>query len=404
MNSELRVIGLMFIVLLLAACSKDGDSPENTQPVINVYVYSPEHPMITRGDIGNVAAIDNTLNESLIKTLQIWVFEHGTENLVSYYKPETVNNLNDNKGVTYQLNVSEAFAKAKPKPTVDVYVVANAASCGLSLPQTICRDRLEDLDKADLEHAMIKKSGTIDYFGLEDLTKKVPEDGQGNPIGLPMSGVLRDVAVTGSAPVFKISSVKLKRTVSKLRFIFSRDEGEKVIITGIKLGVDLENHTIPLIPTAEYLFTNANNGLYNISDTYVTPADGGTELLPSASPLSDIKSNEDPLKYTYQPGQDAQDYEDLIANGISENKLSGVGPYYLRETDKKLSGVITYQIGDNTTDKKAKFEMKNAGDFSRNHTWIVYAYYGVDGMKVESVFSQEWNEVKTEDVHNWYNW
>lgn len=393
MNSELRVIGLMFIVLLLAACSKDGDSPENAQPVINVYVYSPEHPMITRGDIGNVAAIDNTLNESLIKTLQIWVFEHGTENLVSYYKPGTVNNLNDNKGVTYQLNVSETFAKAKPKPTVDVYVVANVTSenCGLSLGDQTTR--------ATLESALIGSN----YFGLSPLISSVPDGPNG---GLPMSGVLRDVAVTGSAPVFKISSVKLKRTVSKLRFIFSRDEGEKVIITGIKLGVDLVNHTIPLIPTAEYLFTNANNGLYNISDTYVSPADGGTELLPSNSSLrtDGINSNEDPLKYTYQSGQDAQNYEDLIAAGVSAGKLSDVGPYYLRETDKKLSGVITYQIGDNTTDKKAKFEMKNAGDFSRNHTWIVYAYYGVDGMKVESVFSQEWNEVKTEDVHNWYNW
>lgn len=383
-KSELRIIGLMFFVLLLAACSKDGDSPD-MQPVLNVYVYSPEHPMITRGDVGNVAPIND---EGTIKTLQIWVFEHGTGNLVSYYSPTSVDNLKSAKGVTYQLNVSDAFAKAKPKPNVDVYVVANvkADNCGLSYDKNTTR--------AILEGAQIGS----DYFGLTSLQNSVPA------AGLPMSGVLRDVAVTGSAPVFQISSVKLTRAVSKLRFIFSRDVGDPVKITGIKLGVDLEGNQIPLIPTAEYLFLKADHSLYNISDTYVTPADGGTELLPSDSPLSDIKSNEDPLKYTYQPGQDAQDYEDLIANGISENKLSGVGPYYLRETDKKLSGVITYQIGRSTTDRKARFEMKTEGDFSRNHTWIVYAYYGVDGMKVVSVYSQEWNEVKTEDVHNWYNW
>lgn len=384
-KSELRIIGLMFFVLLLAACSKDGDSPD-MQPVINVYVYSPDHPTITRGV--DVAPINN---ESTIYTLQIWVFEHGTESLVSYYSPTSVDNLKNSKGVTYQLNVSDAFAKAKPKPTVDVYVVANVTSenCGLSLGDQTTR--------ATLESALIGSN----YFGLSPLISSVPDGPNG---GLPMSGVLRDVAVTGSAPVFQISSVKLTHAVSKLRFIFSRDVGDPVKITGIKLGVDLEGNKILLIPTAEYLFLKADHSLYNISDTYVTPADGGTELLPSASPLSDIKSNEDPLKYTYQPGQDAQDYEDLIANGISENKLSGVGPYYLRETDKKLSGVITYQIGNSTTDRKAKFEMKTEGDFSRNHTWIVYAYYGVDGMKVVSVYSQEWNEVKTEDVHNWYNW
>ena len=391
MKSELRVIGLMFFVLLLAACSKDGDSPEDTQPVINVYVYSPDHPTITRGDIGNVAPIDNTLNESLITSLQIWVFEHGTETLVSYYTPTSVDNLKNAKGVTYQLKVSDAFANAKPKPNVDVYVVANVKSvnCGLTLGDQTTR--------ATLEGAQIGS----DYFGLDPLTGTVPTD------GLPMSGVLRDVAVTGSAPVFEISSVKLTRAVSKLRFIFSKDNVETPVkITGIKLGVDLENNPISLIPKVEFLFLKADHSLYNISGSYVTPAVGGTELLPDASSLKTdgIKSNEDPLKYTYQSGQDAQDYEDLIAAGVSAGKLSNVGPYYLRETDKKLSGVITYLIGDDTTDKKAKFEMKTAGDFSRNHTWIVYAYYGVDGMKVESVYSQEWNEVKTEDVHNWHNW
>ena len=381
-KSELRIIGLMFFVLLLAACSKDGDSPD-MEPVLNVYVYSPEHPMITRG---NVAPIND---EGTIKTLQIWVFEHGTGELVSYYSPTSVDNLKSAKGVTYQLNVSDAFAKAKPKPNVDVYIVANvkADNCGLSYD--------ENTTRATLEGAQIGSA----YFGLTSLQNSV------SAAGLPMSGVLRDVAVTGSAPVFQISSVKLTRAVSKLRFIFSRDVGNPVKITGIKLGVDLEGNQIPLIPTEEYLFLKADHSLYNISDTYVTPADGGTELLPSDSPLrNDINSNEDPLKYTYQPGQDAQDYEDLIANGISENKLSGVGPYYLRETDKKLSGVITYQIGSSTTDRKAKFEMKTEGDFSRNHTWIVYAYYGVDGMKVESVYTEEWNEVKTEDVHNLHNW
>ena len=384
---ELRVIGLMFFALLLVACSNDGDSPEQTQPVINIYVYSSDHPVMTRGDIGNVDPIDNSLNESLITSLQIWVFEHGTGNPVSYYEPTTVDNLNNGEGATYQLAVSDAFSKADPKPYVDVYVVANAASCGLSSLD-------KNTQRATLEAAKIGTS----YFGLTSLTTEVPSD------GLPMSGVLRDVAVTGMAPVFKISSVKLTRAVSKLRFIFSRDVGDPVKITGIKLGVDLEDNKIPLIPTEEYLFLKADNSLYHIGDSYVTPVDGGTELLPNDSPLktTGINSNEDPLKYTYQPGQNAQDYENLIATGLSENKLSGVGPYYLRESDKQLSGVITYQKGV-AEEQKVKFEMKAAGDFSRNHTWIVYAYYGVDGMQVVTVYTKKWTEV-TSESHDVYNW
>ena len=377
----------MFFVLLLAACSKNEESPEEIQPVINVYVYSPDHPVVTRGDIGNVDPIEK---ESLINSLQIWVFEHGTENLVSYYQPETVSNLNDDKGVTYQLNVSEAFAKADPKPTVDVYVVANVttANCGLSY--------VKETTRATLEEAKIGSS----YFGLSSLRAEVPD------AGLPMSGVLRDVAVTGSAPVFKISSVKLTRTVSKLRFIFSRDKsGEVVKISSIKLGVKLgaENQEtqISQIPTNEYLFLKADNSLYHIGDTYEA---GGTELLPNDSPLrNDINSNDDPLKYTYQSGQNAQDYEDLIAAGVRDGKLSDVGPYYLRETDKQLSGIISYKKGTSEDVYKAEFKMKAAGDFSRNHTWIIYAYYGVDGMKVVTVYSQNWTEVSSES-HDVYNW
>jgi hypothetical protein len=375
----------MFIVLLLAACSKDGESPEETPPVINIYVYSPNNPTVTRGDVGNVDPINNDLNESLITSLQIWVFKHGTEELVSYYQPETVRNLNEDKGVTYQLIVSDDFSKADPKPNVDVYVVANAASCGLSsLGKSTTRTALEDA-----------KIGSA-YFGLSPLTDKVPE------AGLPMSGVLHDVAVTGMAPVFKISSVTLTRTVSKLRFIFSRDDGNTVKITSIKLGAiaDSEN-TLFQIPTEEYIFLKADHSLYNIGSTYEA---GGTELLPDDSPLrEDINWNEDPLKYAYQSGQNAQDYEDLIALGLSEDKLSGVGPYYLRESDKKLSGVITYQKGNAEETMKATFEMKAAGDFSRNHTWIVYAYYGVDGMQVVTVYSQNWTEV-TSESHDVYNW
>lgn len=386
----MRVIGLMFIVLLLAACSKDGESPEEAQPVINLYVYSPDHPTITRGDVGNVDPINNTISESEIKTLQIWVFEHGTGTRVSYYQPETVYNLNNGDGVTYQLKVSDKFSMAFPKPTVDVYVVANAASCGLSLDESTTRDALE-----------IAKIGST-YFGLSSLTESVPDN------GLPMSGVLRDVAVTGTAPVFKISSVKLTRAVSKLRFVFSKDNVETPVkITGIKLGVTLDPETEteilkPQIPKEEYLFLKADQSLYNIVGSYPDDYEaGGTSLF--TGELA-INSNEDPLKYTYQPGQNAQDYENLIAKGLAKDppELSQVGPFYLRESDKQLCGVISYTIGE--TPKEATFEMKDPGDFSRNHTWIVYAYYGVDGMQVITVYIQKWEELYTKTPHEVNNW
>ena len=66
--------------------------------------------------------------------------------------------------------------------------------------------------------------------------------------------------------------------------------------------------------------------------------------------------------------QSPQDYELMISRGLSTNpaELTQVGPFYLRETDKKLTGKIQYSI-NNGEIRTATFSMHDAGDFSRNH-------------------------------------
>ena len=395
----LRDIGLMLIVLLLTACSSESDPTDTKQPpVINVYVYAPDKPMITRGDVGDVTPIENTLNESKITKLQIWVFNHDeTGNLVSYYSPESVDNLNGaTAGVAnYQLSVSESFAQATTKPHVDVYVVANAASCGMNFSETTTR--------ADLEAALIKKSDANDYFGLTTLTDKVPET------GLPMSGVLRDVEVTGSSPVFRLQNVKLTRAVSKIRFVFCRETPAEG--ADIKVGINSVKLNKWLIPKEEYLFleTGENAPAYHVG-SYETENDDSKEFLPivdnQIQTWEDIPKSADPLKYVYQ-AQNAQNYENLIEQGLTvvppatESELRQLGPYYLRESGEKLQGVIKYQKGSET-EKTANFEMKTAGDFSRNHTWIVYAYYSKSGLVAVTVVVKDWTEsYRSHEVYNW---
>jgi hypothetical protein len=389
---------LLLLAVLLTACSKDSESPQDKQPAtINVYVYAPEKPIITRGDIGEVDPIDNTVNESKISKLQIWVFEHNTENLVAYYSPESVDNLNNGTGETYQLSASDAFALANPKPKVDVYVAVNETSAGLTLGNMTTR--------AALEAAMI---GT-DYFGLTTLTGQVPDN------GFPMSGVLHGASVTGSAPVFQIPTITLTRAVSKIRFIFSRETGVKEIkINSIKLNGGM-------IPAQEYLFLESDETTtppttfkYHVGSNYVTDA---KDFLGGAH-LTEIPENDDPLAYSYQEGQDAQVYEALINNGlnneeggISKPLLKQVGPFYLRESDQKLAGTISYQIEKEKNgtgivwdvEKTAIFEMADAGDFSRNHTWIVYAYYSVSGLVAVTVVLKDWNDnpASSHEVYNW---
>ena len=388
-------------MLLLIACSGDSGSTDAKQPaVINVYVFAPDKPIITRGDIGEVDPINNDESESKITTLQIWVFEHNTDNLISYYSPESVTNLNNDAGATYQLSTSNAFTDAETKPKVDVYVVANvtAANTGITLGERITRTALEA--------ALIEG----DYFGLNTLTKKVPD------AGLPMSGVLRGVSVTGSAPVYKISNVTLTRTVSKIRFVFSREKVEpetdanKVKINSIKLGAEM-------IPTQEYLFleTGENAPAFHVGSYGTNDA---KEFLPivenQVQTLPDIAQNEDPMAYSYQAGQDAQEYENLIEVGLNKTvtvdgvekpapELTQVGPFYLRESGEKLTGTITFQKNDGTSEAKdVTFAMHQAGDFSRNHTWIVYAYYSASGLVAVKVVVKDWTDVvKSHEVYNW---
>ena len=402
----------MLVVLLLTACSSESDTTETKQPpVINIYVFAPDKPMITRGDIGDVNPIDNTINESIITKLQIWVFDNESGDLVAYYSPESVEDLNgtnSNGEAHYQLSVSEAFAQKaqtaqtnnSPLPSVDAYVVANSSSFGMTFSEATSR--------ADLEAAMIKKSETNDYFGLEPLTATVPQDEDGNSIGLPMSGVLRNVTVQGSSPVYRLQNVKLTRAVSKIRFVFCREKPEEnqedipVKIKSIKLNESM-------IPKEEYLFLKTGDDAKPSFET-----NDAREFLPVNSNnevqiLNDIPKNDDPLLYVYQ-AQSAQDYEDLIAAALNNKEEDGitpkpllkqVGPFYLRESDKQLEGVITYQKGEET-ENTATFKMKTAGDFSRNHTWTVYAYYSKSGLVAVTVAVKNWdNTDRSHDVYNW---
>ena len=372
---RLTVWMMTAIAVLCAGCSSHDDPEEEPQqPVLTIYVYAPEHPVMTRGDVGDV---DATAGESAISSLQLWVFTHDTGDLVGYLSPSP-STLNTQQADTYLMEVSTAFSDNRPN--VDIYVLANASSSGLR----------QNSSKATIEAALMP-NGTTDDFGISPLTTSVPTG------GLPMSGVLRNQPVIGENPVLRIgtqeemATVQLLRTVSKLRFVFacSNESTETVSIDGISLDAGM-------IPTEEYLFLTNDGNDYHIGDTYVeTAAMLSTGIVMPAS-------CSDPLLYTYTAGTDVQDYEDLIAGGVTVGDLSQVGPYYLRESDKRLSGTISYTIDGET--KQATFEMESAGDFSRNHTWIVYGYFsgGNSSLELNSIFVKDWTDVNMN--HELYNW
>ena len=373
------------LTVLFSACSSSGadEGVTHQQAQLAIYVYAPEqasakkHAAPTRGDVGEVDAITD---EGTIDSLQIWIYESATGNYVGYFSTKDVTALNEGKGTTYQIPVSDDFASKTPKPTVNVYVMANvtSANCGVgTLNKETTRAQL--LDNAKIANGK---------FGLEQNTRSVPTD------GLPFAGMLTGETVVGDAPTLRVgtlsavSTVQLTRAVSKLRFVFAKTTGEpKVSITSIKMNDDM-------IPEVEYFFKTPESMTYNTE---------AKELL--STTISDIAETSDPTQYLYL-GQEAQAYEDLI-NGAASKATPEVtveGPIYLRESDKQLRGTITYTIGEGTPERQTvDFAMQQAGDFSRNHTWIVYAYYAGSGnLQVQSLYVKDWST--KEFNHELYNW
>lgn len=372
------------LTVLFSACSSSGadEGVTHQQAQLAIYVYAPEqasakkHAAPTRGDVGEVDPIDNTINEGTIKSMQLWVYESETGNYVGYFRTDDVAALNEGQGTTYQIPVSDDFARNKPD--VNVYVMANvtSANCGV-----------ETLDKNTIRAALLEGAKiTTGHFGLEQNTRTVPDD------GLPFAGMLTGQPVVGDAPTLRVgtlsavSTVQLTRAVSKLRFVFAKTTGEpEVKITSIKMNASM-------IPDVEYLFQTPTSMTYNTE---------AKELL--LDDIDDIAKTADPTQFIYT-NQTAQAYENLInaAANKQPKEVTVEGPIYLRESDKQLAGTITYTI-DGGDEQTVNFAMQQAGDFSRNHTWIVYAYYAGNGnLQVQSLYVKEWST--KEMNHQVYNW
>ena len=384
-RSLISLFSFLIILLLLTACSSSDDTEgtEKRQAMLTVYVYSPEHPLLIRSDVGNVNA---SFDESKITRLQIWIFENGTGNKVAYLDTEETSLLSVGEGAVYQIPVSDEFARNKPD--VDVYVLANIPTEGYASDSKLDGNSTRE----QVRTAKIPEG----RFGLSPPTKVVPDE------GLPMTGALTAQPVVGDAPVLRIgtltniATVQLVRAVSKVRFVFANtksttdDSAPPLYIKGITMDADK-------IPQQEYLIpprTAPTLAYYTVEMPLFSTADA-TQYVTAAE-------TEDPTRFIYG-GQEAQEYEDLLDEHINKGELTQIGPYYLKESDRRLSGTISYQIGSTSKDPMA-FTMEHEGDFRRNHTWIVYAYYvGGNYLQLSAIYVKDWNTTNTKN-HDVYNW
>ena len=393
-RSNSLIIGLLTLLwVCLSACSSGDDETNNGNQTkvptkLYIYLYTPQTESSTRAYDGDVNPI---AYENSIYKLQIWVFTHDSHKLIGYYAPEESPGLSAaNPYELIQLTIDEKYAEKSEteRENVDVYVLANVQqeNCNLTLDG--------NTTQAQLEAALMEKT-TIDPFGVTNPVMSVPTN-----LGLPMSGVLRNQPVTGEAPILRldkdgeIATVLLIRTISKIRFAFSRQTGSETLrINSIKLNGSM-------IPIAEYLFMT-EAAPYNRKTCHIKTESGydttSPELLSEA--LEDVAVNDNPVQYAWTEGLAPIYYEQLLDNAPTSDITQRL--YYLRESDQMLQGEIKYKIG-NEEEKTATFKMVDVGGFSRNHVWTVYVYTAQARIQVVVAETAPWTQ--TDVNYEFYNW
>ena len=379
MKRMMHILG-MAVMLLAALPVSSCRHPEADQESgeLSVSIYIPDI-IATRAETGSVGAL---ASEKVFSSLQLWVFLSGGANdgqLVGY-KGFTSAQLADtgipHSAITrFAMPLSpQMFETLSQDGTrVDVYALANAASVtDGTLGEGTSRSTLD---------AIVLSGST---FGVSPLTMEVPA------AGLPMSGVLKSAAVTGGYPVLNISTITLTRAVAKLRFVFCQQgtpasgtdpaapTNPSCVVKNITFGGTNTGHDCQ-IAASEKLFTDHKYGTtenpfeidgYTPLNTVIS-GDSGAPLMPNA----DITVCAHPDELLFRgPGHEtesAQEYESRLDATVAAT--SQTGPIYIRETDKTISGTILYNTGEE--DLTATFSMPAGDVLSRNHSWILYAYF-----------------------------
>lgn len=373
----------MAVVMLsvLGACSSDGT--EEQDPVLNIHVYAPGNPTPTR------SVSEPTSEEKKVHNLKIWVYKSNSDVQIGSLalSESELTSLNEDNGGIYTMAVSREFAK-NPEP-VDVYVLANVSADNSGTDITS-----NTSEKSDIENLKFNDGYYYGFVGDSHIAATSLSSE-----GLPMSGVVRGKAVKNVNSVLHMTdaNLQLMRAVSKIRFVFSSIDNSTTDNTLVYIdGVTLDEN---MFYTSEYLFLNDEFPYFHLGSSTVSSE---TTIV---SKIGDyVKRNPDPRVYAYVSGMDESAFEANITQGISEGELTEAPTAYLPESDKKLTGTISYHLNDEpAATREASFSMLN-GDFRRNQTWIVYAYYtGSSKLEVITVKVTDWEDGGTwnHNVHNW---
>lgn len=366
----LRFISAAILALALVSCEREPLETSATAS-LDITLEIPASSMgTTKADVGEIPAWET---ENAIHDLKIWVFNSSTKEKVASLELDSTNPADDfpqaGSVKRYALPVSWDFAYARPRPRVDIFVMANSSAFGSTLNEESTWTQVNDAT-----------FGSSSVFSTLSATSVVPDE------GLPMSGVAKNKLVSGEEPSLKTATVKLERAVSKIRFYFCQMKTESNNPSDLEI-LTIDDITINggLIPEKEYIFAES-------APSVVTSAYETAPMVTAGT--NPIASSETPELYSWG-GEDGPTYEQILSDGVYvKEELTPNGVFYLRESDKPLTGTIHYTVTKGLEQRHGtkNFTMSQAGDFSRNHTWVLYGYYVSNRTLELSVNVLPWNK------------
>jgi hypothetical protein len=357
-------------LMLAGACSRLDEQ----NAALNIYVRLPEDAA-TKASYTDWSTLFS--RETRINDLKIWVFLNESTDaslpaglLLGYLEPKQLNVVSGSVQKFTVLLDKDVASKIKK---VDVYVLANSQAIQMQeIGKTTTSAELEALTLSGNRFGIANNgaptnTGVIDYEGL-------PYTAMGK--GLTLSGSATNLSVENE-------TLQLVRAVSKVQFVFSQimlSTGEKPVPFSIN-SLELNSGQIP---EQEYLFKESS-APYKIGSDYVPRA----LTFPGLPSKNDIVGNTNPSSYVFDSSNETpQEYQARIQEALVNNTLTGYAPCYLRESDKALTGKISYTLGT-FAPKTLEFSMSTGEKFTRNRSWVLYFYINNNSLSL-SVSYADW--------------
>lgn len=402
-----RRLGMAIAALLMlstmASCSdQDSQAPATgDEAYLNLSFSTASNTTSRAGgaeDIGNNETQANPTAESDIHSIKVWVFKSGTGESANpiAYKEDTPSAV-DGKPVNGNYTLNLRFLRkinGEELKNIDLYILANSESTNMA--DKLKGKNLRSITRAELQGVTFDNPFGITSEGKAQTTV-VPTG-----LGLPISRAITNIAIadhvadTEAGAKGKGISIPLVRAVSKLHFYFARKAGADALTENVKVTrIEIDGNTFP---TESYVFpdeedyTKADANKAATSNKYGTPAYVATPLKLDGVENAKIKAVADPLAYKRdEKTETAQTYMDRMNKEIGGHNLS-----YLRETNKRITGRIYYQLAEGGVEKSQGFTIPSSGNAIRNRELVVYGYFLQGGALCLDWQVMPWNKVTSE--------